>query len=56
MTTATLCTRTLDFVLDPAHEAHEPPEASGRRRDHGRLLVSAGHAVPVQLPFAFLIH
>jgi S-adenosylmethionine:tRNA ribosyltransferase-isomerase len=51
VTTTTLPTRTLDFVLDPAHEAHEPPEASGRRRDHGRLLVSAGHAAPVDARF-----
>jgi S-adenosylmethionine:tRNA ribosyltransferase-isomerase len=51
MTTTTLPTRTLDFVLDAAHEAHEPPEASGRRRDHGRLLVSAGRAGPVDARF-----
>jgi hypothetical protein len=31
-----------DFVLDPEHEAHEPPEARGGRRDGVRLLVSAG--------------
>ena len=45
--TMTTPTRRLDFVLDPAHEAHEPPEASGRRRDQGRLLVSRGAAPPV---------
>jgi S-adenosylmethionine:tRNA ribosyltransferase-isomerase len=49
--TTTTGTRRLDFVLDPAHEAHEPPEASGRRRDHGRLLVSAGSAPPVDARF-----
>jgi S-adenosylmethionine:tRNA ribosyltransferase-isomerase len=49
--TTTTTARPLDFVLDPAHEAHEPPEATGRRRDHGRLLVSRGHAAPVDLRF-----
>lgn len=44
-------THRLDFVLDPAHEAHEPPEASGRRRDHGRLLVSRGVHEPVDTRF-----
>jgi S-adenosylmethionine:tRNA ribosyltransferase-isomerase len=44
-------THPLDFVLDPAHEAHEPLEASGRRRDHGRLLVSRGTAPPVDARF-----
>jgi S-adenosylmethionine:tRNA ribosyltransferase-isomerase len=28
------------FVLPPAREAHEPPEARGLRRDHVRLLVT----------------
>ena len=32
----------LSFRLDAAHEAHEPPEASGRSRDDVRLLVSRG--------------
>ncbi|WP_433330566.1 S-adenosylmethionine:tRNA ribosyltransferase-isomerase [Spirillospora sp. CA-294931] len=31
-------TATLDFVLPPALEAHEPPEARGRARDGVRLL------------------
>ena len=46
---------TLDFVLDAAHEAHEPPElrAAGRR-DDVRLLVSAGNADPVHARFAAL--
>ena len=49
--TTTTPTRRLDFVLDPAHEAHEPPEATGRRRDHGRLLVSHGARPPVDTRF-----
>jgi S-adenosylmethionine:tRNA ribosyltransferase-isomerase len=46
--------RVVDFVLDPAHEAHEPPEARGLRRDGVRLLVSAGSADPVDTTFAAL--
>ena len=49
--TTTAPTRRLDFALDPAHEAHEPPEATGRRRDHGRLLVSHGARTPVDTRF-----
>src|SRR6478609_4452993 len=41
----------LGFVLDPEHEAHQPPEASGRRRDRVRLLVSDGDAAPVHARF-----
>ena len=37
----------LSFTLDADHEAHEPPEATGVRRDDVRLLVSAGLAEPV---------
>ena len=44
----------LDFVLDEAHEAHEPPEARGERRDDVRLLVSAGRADPVDARFSDL--
>jgi S-adenosylmethionine:tRNA ribosyltransferase-isomerase len=44
----------LDFVLDEAHEAYEPPEARGERRDDVRLLVSAGRADPVDAHFADL--
>jgi S-adenosylmethionine:tRNA ribosyltransferase-isomerase len=44
-------TNTLGFVLDPDHEAHHPPEAAGGRRDHIRLLVSAGDAAPVHSRF-----
>ncbi len=44
----------LDFTLDPAHEAHEPPEARGRRRDGVRLLVSSGDVDPVDSHFADL--
>jgi S-adenosylmethionine:tRNA ribosyltransferase-isomerase len=45
-------THRLDFVLDEAHEAHEPPEAHGQRRDSVRLLVSQGAADPVDARFA----
>jgi S-adenosylmethionine:tRNA ribosyltransferase-isomerase len=44
-------TRTLGFTLDHTHEAHEPPEATGRRRDHVRLLASIGHEPPVHARF-----
>ena len=44
----------LGFTLDPAHEAHEPPEARGLRRDGGRLLVSLGDAEPVDASFSEL--
>jgi S-adenosylmethionine:tRNA ribosyltransferase-isomerase len=49
-TTATTAT-TLGFVLDADHEAHQPPEAGGGRRDQVRLLVSAGDAAPVHARF-----
>ena len=46
---------TLDFVLDAAHEAHEPPEMRARgRRDDVRLLVSVGDADPVHARFTAL--
>ena len=44
----------LDFELDPAHEAHEPPEARGLRRDDVRMLVSPGAGEPVHARFADL--
>ena len=44
----------LDFELDESHEAHEPPEARGLRRDAVRLLVSPGDADPVHTRFANL--
>ena len=44
-------TPTLGFVLDAGHEAHQPPEAAGGRRDHVRLLVSAGDEPPVHARF-----
>ena len=44
----------LDFVLDPRHEAHEPPEARGLPRDGVRLLVSRGDADPVDSRFVDL--
>jgi S-adenosylmethionine:tRNA ribosyltransferase-isomerase len=36
----------LGFELDEAHEAHEPVEAGGRRRDDVRLMVSVGDEEP----------
>lgn len=39
------------FTLDPSLEAHEPPEAQGRRRDAVRLLVSHGPEEPVHARF-----
>jgi S-adenosylmethionine:tRNA ribosyltransferase-isomerase len=51
--------RRLDFELDDAHEAHEPPEARGLRRDQVRLLVSDADAPPSHARFdelgAFLV-
>ncbi len=44
----------LDFVLDDAHEAHEPPEVRGVRRDQVRLLVSVGDENPVHTQFSGL--
>jgi S-adenosylmethionine:tRNA ribosyltransferase-isomerase len=44
----------VDFTLDPAHEAHEPPEARGLRRDGVRLLVSSGDDDPVDSHFTAL--
>jgi S-adenosylmethionine:tRNA ribosyltransferase-isomerase len=44
----------LDFVLDAAREAHEPPEARGTPRDHVRLLVSPGAGDPIDAHFADL--
>lgn len=43
--------RPLGFVLDPDHEAHQPPEIVAGRRDQVRLLVSAGGAAPVHARF-----
>ncbi len=51
--TTTTNTR-LDFVLDPAHEAHQPPETGGARRDDVRLLVNIGDAAPVHARFTDL--
>jgi S-adenosylmethionine:tRNA ribosyltransferase-isomerase len=44
----------LGFELDATHEAHEPPEARGLRRDGGRLLVSDGRDAPVDTWFSEL--
>jgi S-adenosylmethionine:tRNA ribosyltransferase-isomerase len=44
----------LDFVLDAEHEAHQPPETGGGRRDDVRLLVSVGDADPGHARFAGL--
>jgi S-adenosylmethionine:tRNA ribosyltransferase-isomerase len=41
----------LDFTLPVANEAHEPPEAQGRRRDEVRLLVSLGAGEPIDSTF-----
>jgi len=39
------------FTLDPAREAHEPPEARGLRRDDVRLMVSEGDEAPTHTRF-----
>jgi S-adenosylmethionine:tRNA ribosyltransferase-isomerase len=44
----------LDFALTEDHEAHEPPEARGLRRDSVRLLVSRGGDPPVTTHFTNL--
>jgi S-adenosylmethionine:tRNA ribosyltransferase-isomerase len=44
----------LDFELPPELQAHEPPEASGRRRDDVRLLVSRACETPVHARFTEL--
>ena len=49
-----MTTDTVDFVLDPANEATEPPEARGLRRDGVRLLVSPGDREPVDAHFTDL--
>jgi S-adenosylmethionine:tRNA ribosyltransferase-isomerase len=41
-------------VLDAVHEAHEPPEGRGVRRDGVRLLVSDGLTAPVHTRFTEL--
>ena len=45
--TTHLAVPSLGFVLDPEHEAHQPPKSRGGRRDRVRLLVSDGDAAPV---------
>jgi S-adenosylmethionine:tRNA ribosyltransferase-isomerase len=45
---------TFDFALDAEHEAHEPPEARGLRRDEVRMLVSPGDAEPIDARFTDL--
>jgi S-adenosylmethionine:tRNA ribosyltransferase-isomerase len=54
MTAALLERPGLDFELPPEREAHEPPEASGRRRDDVRLMISFGEETPVHARFADL--
>lgn len=44
----------LDFALHEEHEAHEPPEARGLRRDAVRLLVSRGDEEPIVTHFTNL--
>ena len=46
----------LSFTLDAEHEAHQPPEARGVRRDGVRLLVSPGLAPPIHTTFRTLPH
>jgi len=41
----------LEFALDPRHQAHEPPEERGLRRDRVRLMVSRGDANPIDSRF-----
>ena len=55
-TTTTECgePQVLDFTLEPEHEAHEPPEARGLRRDGVRLLVGPGDTEPVDSQFTAL--
>lgn len=48
---STLATLNLPFDLEQRHLATEPPEASGRRRDDVRLLVSRGNEPPVHSRF-----
>jgi S-adenosylmethionine:tRNA ribosyltransferase-isomerase len=50
-TAADTAGRPLGFVLDPEHEAHQPPEVGGGRRDQVRLLVSSSDAEPVHARF-----
>ena len=52
--TATTEPEVVEFTLDPGHEAHEPPEARGLRRDGVRLLVSPGADDPVDSRFTGL--
>jgi S-adenosylmethionine:tRNA ribosyltransferase-isomerase len=49
--TAVMDVRPLEFTLDAAREAHEPPEARGLPRDGVRLLVSRGDAEPADTRF-----
>lgn len=44
----------LGFTLDPAHEAHEPPEARGTARDGVRLMVSPGTSTLIHTTFDHL--
>jgi S-adenosylmethionine:tRNA ribosyltransferase-isomerase len=44
----------LEFALHDDHEAHEPPEARGLRRDGVRLVVSEGTRAPVATHFTTL--
>ena len=52
--TAVLERSALTIPLEPALEAHEPPEARGRRRDSARLLVSTGDTDVTHTTFAAL--
>lgn len=51
MTVSPLVHPPFAFVLDDEHEAHEPPEARGVRRDRVRLMVSPGEGDPIDAAF-----
>jgi S-adenosylmethionine:tRNA ribosyltransferase-isomerase len=51
---STITAPVLRFELDERHEAHEPPEETGGRRDHVLLLVSPGADDPVDTMFGDL--
>ncbi len=51
---STITAPALHFEVDADHEAHEPLEESGARRDDGLLLVSPGAGDPVDTSFRSL--
>ena len=54
MTVTTERHNVLEFALRDDHEAHEPPEARGLRRDAVRLMVSRGDDDPIATYFTSL--